>query len=253
MISLSIKVDTTQSVRHLGVVQRQARYATARTLTQLANMARQDLRKEMLDVYDRPKPYTLNSIFTKPATVATLTSIVGLKDTSSKGAIPASKYLLASIKGGFRRIKRFEVALRRAGVLPDGMVAVAGKGATMDAYGNVTAGQIVQILSYFRAFPEAGYKSNATPQTRAKAWKGGRTKRGQAYFVGRPGDGKLPLGVWKRVRFASGTAIKPILIFVDGAVYERIFELGYIVKRTVERNLDAEFRKALTDALATAR
>jgi hypothetical protein len=207
----------------------------------------------MVDVFDRPTPYTLNSLYVQPATKQTQTAKVWLKEEGGKRGTPAAAYLSPDIQGGERTLKPFELALRTAGVLPSNMFAVPGSGATIDAYGNMSRGQIVAILSYFRAFPEAGYTANITDKKRASLKRGSKKRLGFEYFVGRPGDGKLPLGVWQRTRFASGTAIKPILIFVDATLYHAIYDFAFVAETTVDREFPSQFRDALVGAIATAR
>ena len=91
----------------------------------------------------------------------------------------------------------------------------------------MSRGQIVSILSYFRAFPDNGYKANSTAATRAKLKRGTKKRQGFELFVGAPADGKLPLGVWQRTYFAQGSALKPLLIFVKSTRYNAIFDFDY--------------------------
>lgn len=241
------------AVRHLDAIQRKHIPAAAmRSLNYTARKVQEAEIKEMRDVFDRPNPNTLKAIYIKPATLRRQSAEIGIKDEAGKG-VPASKYLLAQITGGTRRLKRFEVALRSVGVLPSGYWAVPGDAAKLDAYGNMSAGQIVQILSYFKAFPEAGFRANITDKRRAALRKGSKRKLGYEYFVGRPGAGRLPLGIWQRFRFAKGdTAIKPILIFVSRSLYEKRFDFEYVARKTVEREFDPAFRGLLQDELRRA-
>ncbi len=43
--------------------------------------------------------------------------------------------------------------MRQAGVLPGGMFWVPGSAAKMDRYGNISTGQIVQIVSALKGIP----------------------------------------------------------------------------------------------------
>jgi hypothetical protein len=107
--------------------------------------------------------------------------------------------------------------------------------------------QIVQILSYFRAFPEAGYKANITQEKKARLAKGSKRRLGFVYFVGRPGGGKLPLGVWQRVGFSQGSAVRPILIFVNGANYPVRFDFQYVAQQTIAKEFPAQMQAALAE------
>lgn len=241
-MELSVKNDLERIARNLRETAR-ARIpeAAAKAITQCAYLAQQAEVKEMRDVFDKPTPYTLSSTWVKPASKTTLAAMVKLKDEAGKGT-PAAKYLLPQIVGGERSLKKFESALRSAGALPEGYFAVPGSGAQMDAFGNMSRGQIVQILSYFKAFPEAGYRANITDARRARLTRGTRSKQGFVYFVGRPGDGKLPLGIWQRVMFAQGSALKPIMLFVSAVHYGSIFDFRYVVRTVVEREFDQQFK-----------
>lgn len=253
MISINLRVDASRISGKLLSMSKQARFATAVALTRTAKAVQAKETHEIKDVFDRPKPFTINSIFIKPATTSNLTAAAYIKDFAGKG-IPASKYLRAEIKGGARRLKKFERALILTGALPPGYYAVPGDAAQMDGYGNMKPSQIVQILSFFRAFPEAGYKANMTDKGRAKLKKGSKRKGiGFEYFVGAPADGKLPLGVWQRTAFAHGGAIKPIIIFVRHALYQKLFDFEYVARTTVAKEFPRLMKQEYANAIRTAR
>ncbi len=252
MITISVQSNIDQVIRELRTtIKAQVAYAARKAVTKTAEDVRQAQIREMKDVFDRPTPYTLNSVENKLIKSDPPTARVWLKDFAGKGT-PASKFLLAQIRGGVRPIKRFESALRSVGALPEGMIAVPASGAKIDAYGNMDRGQIVQILAYFRAFPEQGYRANMTDKTRARLARGTKKKHGVAYFVGRPADGKLPLGVWQRITsvMVSGSGIKPILIFADAATYTPIFNFEYVARTTVARVFNDHFARAMAEAKA---
>lgn len=251
MIRLGITTDVTSTIHQLNSRRDQVPFATAVALTRTAVLVKQNEYKEMVDVFDRPTPYTLNSLYSKGATKQNLEAVVWLKYDTSKGT-PADKYLTPQIRGGSRPLKRFERALRSVGALPESYFAVPGSAADLDAYGNMKPSQIVQILSYFRAFPEAGYRANITDKKRAALARGTRSRLGYSYFVGSPGDGKLPLGVWKRIGFAHGSAIKPILIFVKSVLYHQRFDFNYVGQVTVKKEFSGQLVKALAEANASA-
>lgn len=247
MLKLGVSTDIQATIRQLKTRHDQVPFATAVALTRTAVKVKEAEYKEMVDIFDRPTPYTLNSLYSKGATKQNLEAVVWLKYDTSKGT-PADKYLLPQIKGGGRSMKRFELALRGVGAMPSGYYAVPGSAAKLDAYGNMDRGQIVQILSYFRAFPEAGYRSNITDKRKAKL-----NKQGTAYFAGRPAGGKLPDGIWLRRSFASGSSIKPIIIFVKSVLYKPRFDFDYVGQQVVKREFPGQFSQALAEANASAR
>lgn len=261
---IEIKVDTSgldRLARQWQAKAKQIPFATSLAINRTAQEVRKAEQHEIQDSFDRPTPTTLNSIRVINSTKATLKATVYVQNELGKGNAP-SKYLLTTITGGFRASKRYENALRAAGVLPEGMVTVPGKAAIIDQFGNMSRGQIVQILSYFKAAERAGYRvgytANITDKRRERMRAGTKTKRGIEYFVGRPADGKLPLGIWQRItQFArhgdSTSAIKPILIFVERSTYQRYFEFKRTAELAVEREWPRQIERALRDAMATAR
>jgi hypothetical protein len=245
-----------QLQRKLASLTQQARYAASLTLNTLARYPVQDaVRHEMRDSLDRPTPFTLNSLtVAKRATVADLSAVVDFKQVGGGGR-PASSYLRWQVEGGQRRLKGFEVALRSIGVLPGGYFVTPGQGAKMDEYGNISRGQIVAILSYFRAFQEQGkgFKLNATAASRARLARGTRTRLGYRYFAGRPG-GRGQLGIYQDVRIAPGVReLLPVFIFVQWARYEPRLDIKLAADLAVKREAAPIFQAALAQALRTAR
>lgn len=251
---ISVNIDIRDALKQLADIKdKQLPFATSLAINRTAQKVKEREQHEIRDVFYRPTPFIQNSIFIKPSNKTNLTARVGVKDNAFGKGIPAIKPLEAEIVGGERRLKRYEVALRAIGVLPDGYFTVPGEGAEIDSFGNMKAGQIRQLLSYFRANRDVGSTSNSTDKTRAKLAKNTNTKRGISYFVGSPGDGKAPLGIWMKVYSNFGTAIRPILIFVQSANYEAIFDFELVAKTTVDREIDGEFAKALDEAIRTAK
>ena len=257
-MKVGIEMNIDEVVGKLNdVARRQVPFAAAMALNETAKKINAAEIAEMRDVFSNPTPYTLRGTFYTRANKNKLEVIIGLKDFSAK-AIPAAKFLAPQVEGGSRRLKRFEVALRAAGVLPSGYFAVPGEGAKRDAWGNMNRGQLVQVLSYFKSFPETGYKANMIDKRKASLARGGRKNRGFSYFVVRPGDqanrrAGLPPGVWQRVRFGIGTALKPILIFVTRAHYDAIFDFEYVAELTAKQQLSPQFSRAFAAAMRTAR
>lgn len=244
------------AVKYVENLGKQIAFAGALTLNKLAQgPVRDALRLELRDSLDRPTPFTLRSIaLTQLATRDNPVAVIDFKDVAG-GQRPAAQYLRWQVQGGERRLKAFELMLRSMGVLPGGYFAVPGSGAKFDAYGNVSRGQIVAILSYFRAFPEdgRGFKMNSTAATRARMAKGTRNRPGYRYFVGRPG-GRGQLGIYQDVKLGRGTrTLLPIFIFAQWARYEPRLDLNYAAQLAVQRNFPATFRQSLAQAIRTAR
>ena len=156
------------------------------------------------------------------------------------------------MKGGARPLKRFEKRLVQIGAMMPGERAVPGQGATIDAFGNMSRGQIVQILSQLGSAGFSGDYSVATNSRRSRA------KRAKvAYFVAsrtRERTRHLHPGIYSRRSFGAwGTAIKPVIMFVNGATYRKRFDFYGIGNRVVKSNWAENYRQALAQAMSTAR
>jgi len=229
----------------------QAQFAAALALTRTAKDVKARIDQELPVVFDNPTRYTLRGFRVYPATKRRLTASVEFRPSFGTGS-HARDYLAPGVVGGPRKVKAFERALQNVGLLPSGMAAVPGEAARLDRHGNMKASQIVQLLSYFRAFGEQGYSANMKSDRRAALAKGNSKRRGVSYFVGRPGGGKLPLGIWQRTSFGAwGTAIKPVLMFVKRPTYKRRLDLERIADETVAKRLAPNFEAAWKTAMAT--
>ena len=161
----------------------------------------------------------------------------------------------------------------RIGVLPAGMAAVVPRDASwaarIDRYGNLSQGQIVQLLAYFQAFGEQGYKANMNDAGRGKlakmkggaGGKGFRRIGGVVYFVSR-GKGNwfgncswrngrmqhLPPGIWAK-RGIHGVDVAPVLMFVRRGNYRKRIDLQAIGNEVVAKEFNKDFNEALTNEI----
>jgi hypothetical protein len=256
MTSISIKHDLALLRNQLNAHGRQVPFATAVALTRTAKAIEKDVVKEMRDSFINPTPYTLKGTYTVPATKRRLVAEVGLRTRGSAGR-GAGKYLQAQILGGARRLTGYEKTLRGAGLLPNGYYVVPGTAARIDAYGNFSRGQMNQILSYFKVQAgTAGYNRASSDKSKAgierRLAKAVAAQRVQ-YFLGSPGDGRLPLGIWQRIKYSRGTAIKPVMMFVRFTTYEKRFDFYYVGEVGAKKYFPGEFARAWQDAIRTAR
>lgn len=238
--------------KRLGDLAGKARRAAVEAVTKTAQEVKRAERAQIAQVFDRPTPWVLNSVYMKPATRQKPEAVVWIKDEAGKG-IPSSKILQAEIDGGSRRQKRSEKALQSIGILPSGWVAVATKHAKTDAFGNMSRGQIVQILSHLQAFGEQGYSANATQKTLAKKWKGNEKKgiAGFGYFAIKPGN-RFPKtrhlypGIYEVRGWAKGArSIKPVMIFTPVANYKVRFKFFDVAQDVADRELTRNFNETL--------
>jgi hypothetical protein len=250
VITISVEADIKKAIAGLTRLERdQVPFATSLALNRTANVAKAEVVRAMQQVFDRPTKFTLNSLYVKPSNKRNLQVKVGIKDYALK-AKPPIEWLAPQVYGGPRRMKRFEERLRQAGVLGVGQYAVPASGAAKDAYGNMSKGQIVAILSDLRAHFDP--TQNSTRASRAKR-ANRKGKRGGIYFAVTARRGKLRPGVYERIGFGFGAAIRPVLIFVSGApTYRKRLQFDRVVKETVEMRFNLEFTKAMRQALRTA-
>ena len=138
--------------------------------------------KEMQRVFDRPVRYTLNSLRVTPTRNHNMRASVWFKEPDRMG----QHYLVPQVEGGPRKTKGFERAL-------DDKMFIPGKFARMTRAGNVSPGQIRQIMSVLgKAERYAGYQANITARS-AK-----RNKKQRDYVQIFKRHGRLLPGVYQR-------------------------------------------------------
>ncbi len=256
---IKINVDASGLMRlkaNLDISAKQARFAVMRALNQAAYKAAQATAKEMAQVFDRPTQWVLRSVRYVKARRDKLEAQIDFDFWGNKQGVTVSHVLRAEIFGGRRRLKRHEVALQRAGILPHGMAIVPGDAARMDKHGNMSPGQIVQIMSWFHSFGEQGYSSNMRDAGRRRLARGNKKtgERGYAYFVLRKRHGKLLPGVYQRFSFGSlGSAVKPVMIFVPIPAYRRRLDFYGVAEKAAVAEFNAQFPRMFEEAMRTAR
>ena len=239
-MKFTANMDTKGLETTLKNLEQQLPFATAKALTQTGQLVKTAMRSAMQSRFDRPTPYTLNSLFLKPATKNNLVCEVGLKTFASKAA-PPSVYLAPQVYGGPRQLKRSEVLMQRKHLIPNGMMWVPGSGATLDSFGNMSRGQIGQILSALSGYGEVGFLANKSFRRSARV-----NKTTDDIFVGVPNGGHLPLGVYIRTKQGH---LKPLMIFIDHANYKILLPFGQIASTVYQTNFQDIFNQALRDAL----
>lgn len=247
---MKFHLSADQSEKLLSRLGRQAPFVVAYALTLSAKDGREKLKAELPSIFDRPTPWTMNSTRVEPARKKDRepTSAVYFREFAHKGT-PAAKYLGPQVYAGERRDKRSERALKYANILPPHMQTVPGQAADLDAYGNMKRGQITKILSHVRASTDSAQNRSRTRKSRGR-------RRKEQYFAATPGSPRtahLHPGIYKRRDFAMGSAIKPVLMFVDKPNYDARLDMEGIIRAEVGRVLEANVRKAMNRALRTAR
>lgn len=247
---------------------KEAAMAYADALNDTGHQARRALSKELRNEFDRPTPFIYNSPKFVPATPEKLSlavlPTVDARNLPSKGGklgVDPQQVLQAQAFGGRRADKRSEVALRRAGILPQGMqtaIPTDPYPGSDDGRGNLRGPFIAQLLSYLQASGEQGYRQNMKAKAKAKledrttlshikTRKELKTIRGRVYFVSKgPAFGqRLPAGIWAKSG-THGADVKPVLMFVRRANYEQRIDLDRVVEKAdLQTYLDRRVRYRL--------
>jgi len=235
----------------LRKIPQQAKPSLARAMNTAIKQAEVDVYGEMRRVFDRPTPWTMGSLTIDKASTNNLEAVVRVKGKADSGsAVPAESYLRAEIDGGNRRFKRFEVALFKVGAMPAGYIAVPAAGARMDAFGNMSAGHITELLAWFRAFPESGYRANTSDVKRGKKAKGTRRTRGKVYFSIAHGDTRLRPGIYESVSFgALGSGVRAVMFFRSKASYSKRLDIAKVGALTLGQQMPRQFLAEMDVAL----
>lgn len=260
---LTVKSEFSELPRLYIDVEKQVRYATSVALNKTAESVRDAIRDKMQQVFDRPTPYTLNALRILRSNRETLRAKVDFREASGKG-IAADKFLSPQVYGGPRQEKRFEAAMRRTGKTARRFL-VPGAGAVLDAYGNVSRGQIIQVMSYFEALGDNGYRANSTAKSRRRLAKFGKTEDGYRkiggvqYFISRgkgtQANGRsqpLDAGVWRKTG-VHGADVKPVFLFVDQPQYRPALPFYETAEDVFAASFDENYDTALEAAIRTAR
>lgn len=243
--------DMVQSFR--DVPARVMPYAASTALTRTAQaLAKTVLPGEMQRVFDRPNRYTLNSLRVKVAKKDNLTASVWVKTDATNNGTRPEDYLLPNVAGGGRNEKRFERAMRYAGLLPNGWRAMPGQGAPLDEFGNLRRGEMQRILTATRSAFDPYQRKTNSKRSRKNA-------KNAPYFAVTPFVGRFVGGEYKvapnrlqpGVYRREGTGIKPVLIFTKTQpVYRQRLDFVGVSERYTLDNFPAEFQRAAQQILS---
>lgn len=243
--------------------QRQIPFAAMTAINKTAEDIKAEIEKTMPQVFDNPTPYILRGLRIKYATKKDLTASIEKKT----GAAYA---LYVESEGGGRRPKAAERDLRAVGKLPGDKFIAPGGGARLDQYGNISRGQMIQILSVLDALPNPGANQTARSKIR-------NTKPGDYFVVTTPHGGLKPgiyeryggtKGKWSRLSSKrnpsraqmqdwnegkTGRQVRPVLMFISTPKYSKRLSFERLGRIILKRNFDKNFADAWTEALRTAR
>jgi hypothetical protein len=272
---LRTKVDISGFVSKVkGLRERDIPYVTSLALNNTAGFVIKAISAEMPSIFDRPVPYTLRALTFDRATKQQVRTTARVKNTEGGRAL---SYLNPEVYGGSRSVKAFERLMRSSGAMPTSMFMVPGPAAKLDSYGNVSRGQLVQIISYFRSFGTAAKRQNMTDKRRSSLWngrKGANPVAGKRYFALPRKRGRLPPGIYevanvsvadrgrrtaeeKKMRRAWASHFQrqenPRLVFafVTQPTYRAIFDFHDLAYRLTINRFPIEFRAAANRVAAS--
>ena len=147
---------------------------------------------------------------------------------------PALNYLEPHIKGGGRRAKASERALRARGIIASNKF-IAPKDVSLNRAGNVTKGTMTRILSGLFALEGAA--------------RGSKSRQSKSYFAMRLGGKGSEFGIFER----SGKRLKKLFNITSQQSYRKRFYFNQVSTDAVNKHFQKNFTEALNDALRTAR
>lgn len=228
-------------------------YATATMLTKLAADVSQGVREELPVAFDRPTDFTVRGVYNKGANRATLTSEVYFPESVDAMGRSKREFMRPGAQGAAsRRQKKTEFLLTRIGALPPGWVTTPGRGAQLDAHGNLAGSVYKQIINVLQI------RYNKPKAVSARSQKAAKRLGVEALFFAVPpgpnklakGGGWLPPGVWKHL---PGHRITQVLKFVKKASYQPRLDLPKVGVTVIARYAGIRWRESvaiITDRFA---
>lgn len=264
-MKLDVTVDPQSLARVRGAIEKlsdgQIRKATANAMNDTAAKVRTAMVSHLSSVFDRPTPYVARSPKYVQATPekleVTILPTVDARNLPSRGGkvgVDQQKILAAQAFGGPRSDKKSEKVLRRVGILPAGYqlaIPATPFPGSDDGRGNIRGPFMVQLISYFQAFGEVGYRANMTARRKTKladrtvytsleTRQQRRLIRGVEYFVsyGKLRSGKtshLAPGIWARSG-TDGAKVQPVLMFVRAGTYRPRLDMDRVSREADAQN-----------------
>ena len=246
MITIKVDLDTKGLEQFRQFSDRRVKAAIATTLTRTAREVQKDWGKQLSGKLEKPTALTMRSVNMEQATAQSLVATVAVVDRIANDGIPPAEYLGTQERGGTRDLKKFERAMVSKGAMLADQRAVPARGARLDGFGNVSRGQIVEVLNQIvgAAQLSPGYRKVISRKAEKRAASAKRA--GKTYVAFPKQVGAVPPGVyWQQKR-----ALEPIFYFVNRAMYGRKLDLIKGSRDTVAKVLQAQWDRALRESAA---
>lgn len=275
-MDIQIKVENLGAVAEVlkRLSGKEAKVAYAKALNDTGFQVRRQMQGALKTSFDRVTPWIARSPKVFMATpdklsvsIAPTLSTTNAPSTGGKVGVDPQMVLQAQEFGGKRADKRSESALRRAGILPQGMQTAIPREpfpGSDDGRGNLRGAFLQQLLSYLQAYSEQGFRANMTGKRKAGIHKGTAKTQGRRYFVAygkmrggsrttRKGEAdsrasNLAPGIWA-VTGDSGAVVKPVLMFIRPAGYRPLISMDRIARESGAQDyLDKRLRFRIREA-----
>lgn len=251
LLKFDVDPDDVLRRKFTELEQKNLPFAVMQAVNNTAFAVREEWKRQMPRVFDRPTRLTQNAVLYRKATKQNLAGEVFVRDEAFKGTPPA-RYLLAQVQGGQRAMKPFENRLAAQGILPAGTQAVPGRGAPLDSYGNLKSSVVTQLLSQLGAQREAGFNANQTAASAKRRRARKSSKRGEMFALKKP-RGRLLPGVYERFKFGGTSVLRSLLLFVRPARYTVRYRIFDLAERMYNKEFGFRFEHALAQALESSK
>lgn len=223
------------------LVARQMPFAISKALNATAKTMVAKNKSDMSRIFDRPVSYTLNAFHYVPARKHSNKVEIRRKQTARQHS---KHWLEVQNEGGPRPQTAFEKMIKaRVGYAGFNHITPVPKNARMNANGNMTPGQYVEILSALQASRDTSQHAKRAGQTAKMA------KRGRSYYATGRGSNMRP-GIYETL--ASGKTRK-VMNFIQSANYRPKLRFEERMQLYGSNNYEKNLRTSLRQAMATAK
>lgn len=244
MLTVQVKGIEELKRQLAGFSDRRFSAAISTALTRTVRSIEKEWKAQMARDLDRPTPFMLRATRVHTATAEKLQASVLIGDDSLRGGLSPAQVLAPHQAGGDRMQKKFEAALIAQGAMPAGKRAVPGAAAKLDAYGNVSRQQIVQVINQLGSQFSPGY---ARVIGKSVAKRIASAKRAGREYVAIPvGSGRLSAGIYER----AGRRLRAVFVYVNRTQYDRRLTLVENGQAYAERHLNAEVTRTIQEHIA---